>query len=168
MVKIKSVKIDGESIFIFNSALYIFASGTGFTLELDMIVTEVTVNRYRNEESLIIEIELEDGKIISSIMNLKVFTRGLPQLNLYCELDEGELDYYHDLDRVHESDLTFPTIDEGVTLEAIRNVEMPDKRIKLNLTLPIDQVEWLEKRKVKNINEMVKELIYDYWMKNGK
>jgi hypothetical protein len=41
VTKIKSVKIDGEGIYIFNSALYIFESSTGFTLELDMIVTEV-------------------------------------------------------------------------------------------------------------------------------
>ena len=168
MTKIKSVKIDGESIYIFNSALYIFESGTGFTLELDIIVTEVVVNRYRNEENLIIEIELEDGKIVSSIMNLKVFIGGLPQLNLYCELDEGELDEYCDIDRVHESDLTFPNIEEGITLDEIRKVEMPNKKIKLNLSLPIDQVEWFEKRKAKDISEMVKELIYDYWMKNGK
>lgn len=168
MTKIISVKIDGESIYFFNSALYIFESGTGFTLELDMIVTEVVVNRYRNEENLIVEIELEDGRIISSIMNLKVFAGGLPQLNLYCELDEGELDNYRDLDRVHESDITFPNIEEGITLAEIRKVEMPNKKVKLNLTLPIDQVEWLEKKKAKDINEMVKELFYDYWVKKGK
>ena len=165
MTKVKSVKIDGESIYIFNSALYIFESGMGFSLELDIIVTEVVVNKYRNEENLIIEIELEDGKIVSTIMNLKVFTGGLPQLNLYCELDEGELDDYRDIDRVHESALTFPNIEEGITLDDIRKVEMPNKKIKLNLSLPIDQVEWFEKRKAKEINELVKEFIYHYWMK---
>lgn len=168
MTKVKAVKIDGEEIHIFNSALYIFESSAGYTLELDIIVTEVVEDKYRQEENLIIEIELEDGRIISAIMNLKVFTGGLPQLNLYCELGEDELDDYPGIDRVHESDLVFPNAEEGVTLEEIRKVEMPDRKIRLNLTLPIDQVEWLGVQKNKRLNQLFKQWIYEYWAKNGK
>lgn len=168
VAKAKSVKIDGESIYVFNSALYIFESSMGYTLEFDMIVTEVILKKYLNEENLIIEIELEDGRVISSIMNVKVLPGGLPQLNLFCDLDEGDLKLYQDVDRVNESDLTFPSIENGLTLEEIRKVEMPNEKIKLKLSLPIDQVEWLEKQKAADINEMFKELIYHYWNKNGK
>lgn len=167
MVKVKTVKIDGKSIYIFNSALYIFESSIGYTLELDLIVTEVVLKKYRNEENLIIEIELEDGRIISSIMNVKVLPGGLPQLNLYCELDEGELKLYHDLERVNESDLTFPDIEKGLTLEEIRKVEMPNETVKLKLSLPIDQAEWLEKQKARELNEIFKQLIYEYWHKKN-
>ena len=59
-----------------------------FTLELDMIVSEVAVKRYKNEENLIVEIELEDGRIISSIMHVKVLSGRLPQLNVYVELGD--------------------------------------------------------------------------------
>ena len=77
MVTVHSVKIDGESIHVFNSAIYIFESGSRLTLELDMIVSEVTLNKYRNEDNLITEIELDDGRIFSSIMNLKSLLRGI-------------------------------------------------------------------------------------------
>ena len=50
-------------------------------------------------------------------------------------------------------------------LEEIRNVEMPNKNINLKLNLPIDQTEWLHKQKNKNLNEMFKEFIYEYWKK---
>ncbi|MGM0904134.1 MAG: hypothetical protein ACQEXB_23890 [Bacillota bacterium] len=71
MVSVRSVKVDGESIYIFNSVMYIFESSMCYTLQLDVIVSEVVVNRYKTEEQLIIEVELEDGRIISSIMHLK-------------------------------------------------------------------------------------------------
>ena len=41
MVAVKSVKVDGESIHVFNSAIYIFEASSRLTLELDMIVSEV-------------------------------------------------------------------------------------------------------------------------------
>src|SRR4051812_48442028 len=102
MVAVKSVKIDGEEIYVFNSAIYIFESSSGNTLELEMIVSEVVVKKYRNEENLIVEIELVDSRIISSIMHVKVLSGGLPQLNLFCELDD--IEEYHDLCRVNEND----------------------------------------------------------------
>jgi hypothetical protein len=161
MVSIKSVKIDGASIHIFKSVLYIFESSTGYTLELDMVVSEVIVKKYKKVENLIIEIELEDGRIINSIMHLKVLTGGLPQLNLYCELED--LEDYKDFDRVNENESWFPNIEEGITLEEIRKVEMPNEEVSLKLNLPIDQVEWLKSQKRSRVNEMFRELIYLHW-----
>ena len=40
MVTVKTVKVDGKSIFVFNSEIYIIESIEGYTLELDMIVSE--------------------------------------------------------------------------------------------------------------------------------
>ena len=137
MVAVKSVKIDGERIHVFNSAIYIFESSTGFTLELDMIVSEVAIKKYKKEDNLIVEIELEDGRIINSIMYLKIFSGGLPQLNLYCEIED--IQEYQDFDQVNENDSSFPNVEEGITIEEIREVEMPNKRISLKLNLPIDQ-----------------------------
>lgn len=165
MTKIRMVRIDGEQIHVFNSALYIFESSKGHTLELEMIVSEVVLNKYLHEENLIIEIELEDDRVISSIMYLKTFAGGLPQLNLYCELDEGDLRLYQDFDMITEYDLNFPNIEEGITLEEIRKVEMPDKNIKLKVKLPIDQCEWLELLEREQLNEIIKEMIDDYWKK---
>nr|WP_295969987.1 hypothetical protein [uncultured Bacillus sp.] len=165
MTKIRTVRIDGEQIHVFNSALYIFESSKGHTLELEMIVSEVVLNKYLHEENLIIEIELEDDRVISSIMYLKTFAGGLPQLNLYCELDEGDLRLYQDFDMITEYDLNFPNIEEGITLEEIRKVEMPDKNIKLKVKLPIDQCEWLELLEREQLNEIIKEMIDDYWKK---
>jgi hypothetical protein len=161
MVGVKSVKIDGELIHVFNSAIYIFEASTGFTLELGLIVSEVAVKKYRNEDNLIIEIELEDGRIINSIMFVKSLQGGLPQLNLFCDLDD--IHEYEDFDLVNENDSSFPNIEDGITLEEIRKVEMPIEDISLKLKLPIDQVEWLKKQKKKDLNEMMTELINSKW-----
>jgi hypothetical protein len=163
MVVVKSVKVDGENIYLFNSVIYIFESSSGFTLELNLIVSEVTVKKYRKEQNLIIEIELEDGRIINSIMHLKIMAGGLPQLNLFCDLDD--LREYEDLERVNENSSSFPNVEEGITLEEIRNVEMPNEDVSLKLKLPIDQVEWLKNQKKGSLNEIFKEIIYDYLKK---
>jgi hypothetical protein len=163
MAVVRSVTIDGESIHVFRNAVYIFESSSGFTLELDLIVSEVVVKRYKNIENLIVEIELEDGRIINSIMHVKILAGGLPQLNLFCALDDTQ--EYEDFDRVNENDSWFPNIEKGITIEEIRNVEMPNEDVSLKLNLPIDQVEWIKKQKKKRLNEMFQELIYEYWKK---
>jgi hypothetical protein len=165
MSAVKSVKIDGETIHIFNSAIYIFESALGYTLELDLVVTEVTERKYKKEQNLIIEIELESGRLIDSIMHVKALSGGLPQLNLYCDLDT--LDEYEELDRVNENSSSFPNVEEGITLEEIRKVEMPNENIHLKLNLPIDQVEWLKSQKKASLNEMLSEFISEYWKKTG-
>lgn len=163
MAVVKSVKIDGENIHIFNSAIYIFESQTGYTLEMDLIVSEITERKYKKEQNLIIEIELESGRLIDSIMHLKTLSGGLPQLNLFCDLDD--IDEFEELDVVNENSSTFPNVEEGITIEEIRKVEMPNEDIRLNLNLPIDQVEWLKKQKRSCLNDLVKELISEYWKK---
>ncbi|WP_066062197.1 hypothetical protein [Neobacillus soli] len=163
MVSVKTVKIDGESIHFFKSAIYFFETNPGFTLELDLIVSEVAVKKYQKIENIIIEIELEDGRIINSIMHVKILQGGLPQLNLFCDFDD--IDEFVDFNRVSENGSWFPNIEEGITLEEIRKVEMPDEEISLKLKLPIDQVEWLKSQKRKEINEIFKELIYGIWKK---
>ncbi|MDN3016406.1 hypothetical protein PH210_09350 [Paenibacillus sp. BSR1-1] len=160
MVSVKTVIIDGESIHVFKSAIYLFESSTGITLELDLIVSEVTVKKYKKMENLIMEIELEDGRIINSIMHVKVFSGGLPQLNLFCELDD--IYEYEDFNKVNENDAWFPNIEEGITLEEIRKVEMPIEEVSLKLKLPIDQVEWLKSQKKGALNEMFREWIENY------
>ncbi|WP_404330072.1 hypothetical protein [Mesobacillus maritimus] len=157
MVSVRSVKVDGESIYIFNSAIYIFESSMCYTLQLDVIVSEVVVNRYKTEEQLIIEVELEDGRIISSIMHLKTVPGGLPQLNLFCDIEDP--DEYSGLDIVSESDSEFPDIETGITLEDIRKVEMPNEKVTLKLNLPINQVEWLKNQKARDLNAIIKELL---------
>lgn len=163
MVVVKSVTIDGESIHVFRNAVYIFESSSGFTLELNLIVSEVVIKKYKTIENLIVEIELEDGRIINSIMHVKILAGGLPQLNLFCELDE--IQEYEDFDRVNENDSWFPSIEDGITIEAIRKVEMPNEDVSLKLNLPIDQVEWIKKQKKKSLNEIFQEMIYEYWEK---
>jgi hypothetical protein len=164
MVVVRTVKIDGEPIHVFNSAIYIFESSSGFTLDVDLIVSEVVKKRYINEKSLIVEIELEDGRIINSIMHVKVLTGKLPQLNLYIEIDKA--DEYPGFLMVNEASL-FPNIEEGITLEEIRRVEMPNEKITLKLNLPIEQTEWLMKQKKSDLDEMFKEIIYDYRKKRN-
>ncbi|WP_318507099.1 hypothetical protein [Bacillus sp. T3] len=161
MVSVKSMKIDGQDIHIFNSAIYIYESSNGQTLQLDVIVSEVVLKKYKDEESLIIGVELEDGRIISSIMLLNTLPGGLPQLNLVCELDEQEYNEYDDFERVDENNAQFPNVEAGITLEEIRKVEMPNEKINLKLTLPIDQVEWLKTQKTKDLNNLFKQLLYE-------
>lgn len=163
MAIVKSVNIDGENIHVFKNAVYIFESSSGFTLELDLIVSEVVVKKYKNVENLIVEIEMEDGRIINSIMHVKILSGGLPQLNLFCELDD--IQEYEDFNRVNENDSWFPNIEEGITIEEIRKVEMPNEDVSLKLNLPIDQVEWLKKHKKKTLNEIFQKVIYEYWEK---
>ncbi|WP_462413293.1 hypothetical protein [Neobacillus sp. Marseille-QA0830] len=163
MAEVKSVKIDGEVIHVFNSAIYIFESEEGATLELDLIVSEVTLKKYKDIDNLILEIELKDGRFINSIMHAKVLPGGLPQLNLFCELDD--LIDYEDFERVNENSSSFPNIEKGITLEDIRKVEMPEEEIRLKLKLPIDQVEWLKTQKKGTLNQIVKDWIYEYWKK---
>ena len=160
MVTVKTVKIDGKSIFVFNSEIYIIESIEGYTLELDIIVSEVTLRKYQREDALIIE--LEDGSLISSIMDVKVLPGKLPQLNLFCEI--VNLNDYPTLRVVNENDSEFPNVEKtSITIETIRKVEMPNERINVRLNLPIDQVEWLQKHKSKELNQIFKELIYDFW-----
>jgi hypothetical protein len=164
MAAVKSVKIDGEHVHIFNSAIYIFESQSGYTLELDLLVSEVTERKYKNVQNLIMEIELESGKLIDSIMHLKSLQGGLPQLNLFCDIED--IDGYEELDRVNESSSCFPDVEVGITLEEIRKVEMPNENISLKLNLPIDQVEWLKKQKKPILNEIFTEMIYQFWKKH--
>jgi hypothetical protein len=166
MVVIKEVKIDGESIHVFNSAIYIFEATPGYTLELDLIVSEVVVKKYKKLDNLIIEIELEDSRILNHIMNVKTLAGGLPQLNLFCELDD--IDDYEDFDKVNENDSWFPNIEEGITLSEIRKLEMPIEDVSVKLRLPIDQVEWLKKQKKKVLNDLFKDWIYNQWKKQGE
>lgn len=166
MRKVKTVKIDGENVFMFNSAIYIFEAGSRYTLELDMIVSEIVLKKYGHLENLIIEIEMEDGEVISTIMHLRgLVGGGLPQLNLYSEM--YDLEDYGNFQIVNENDVSFPNIEEGISFEEIRKVEMPNEKINLKLHLPIDQTEWLAKQG-KNLNGIMKEAIYDYWKKNLK
>lgn len=161
MVKVKSVKIDGNEVQFFNSAVYVFADSESYALELDMIVSEVTQRKYQNEENLIIEMELEDGRVFSNIMAVRPWPGKLPGLTLYCGIDDmGE---YPGFSVVSENDVEFPDIEEGITLEEIRKVEMPNERITLRLNLPIDQTEWLTKQKKAKLNELFQEIIYEYW-----
>jgi|GEM_PF-5086189 len=157
MVNVKSVKIDGEEIFVFNSAIYIFEASTGLTLECNMIVSEVVVKKYQHVENVIVEIELDDGRLIQSIMFINTLQGGLPQVHVYCDLDE--IAGYEDFDRVNENDSRFPVIEEGITLEDIRKVEMPIETITFKVKLPIDQVEWLKRQKRNVLQEMLSEFI---------
>jgi hypothetical protein len=159
MVVVKSVKIDGESIHVFKSVIYIFESNAGSTLQLDMIVSELVVKKYKEFENVIVEIELEDGRILNSIMHLKIFQGRLPLLNLFCELDD--IQEFENIKVVHEDDSWFPNIEEGITIEDIRKVEMPIEEVRLKLKLPIDQVEWLKDQKSKDLNEIFKDMIYE-------
>lgn len=157
MVKIKSVKIDGEEIHIFNSAIFIFEATSGLTLECNMIVTEVVLKKYQRVENVIVEIELEDGRLINSIMIVNTIHGGLPQLHLCCDLDV--IDEYQDFDRVNEHDTRFPDIEEGITIEDIRKVDMPIEPITLKIKLPIDQIEWLKKQKKGDLQEMFSDFV---------
>jgi hypothetical protein len=139
MVGIKSITIDGELVYMFNSAIYIFESSSDSTLEVDIIVSEVTLRKYKDRESLIAEIELDDGGLLSSFMYLKSLPGKLPRFSLFCELDQDEK--YEGILRISENDLAFPDIEEGITLGDTRKVEMPNEKVMLKLTLPIDQVE---------------------------
>ncbi|PLS16805.1 hypothetical protein CVD28_17195 [Bacillus sp. M6-12] len=163
MAIVKSVKIDGDEIHLFNSAIYIVESATRYTLELDIIVSEVAERKYGKVENLILEIELQDGRMINSIMHVQRVAGGLPKLNLYCELED--LDDYSDFQLLTENDISFPQIEEGITLYEIRQFEMPDENIRLKLTLPIDQAEWLKSQKQSDLNQFFKEAINNYWKK---
>ncbi|MGA5690584.1 hypothetical protein [Cytobacillus pseudoceanisediminis] len=166
MAGMKSINLDGEEIYVFNSAIYIFESSAGCTLEVDMIVSEVTLRKYQNRESLITEIELEDGGLVSSFMFLKAVPGELPRLSLFCELDPDES--YEGILRIGEDHLDFPDIEADITLEEIRKVEMPNEKITLKLNLPISQVEWLKDQKNKELNELFKELLEGYLERQPK
>ncbi|MCM3567614.1 hypothetical protein [Neobacillus mesonae] len=163
MAEVRSVKIDGEKLYIFNGVIYIYESTEGFSLQLDIIVSEVVVKRYKDLDNLIVEIELDDGRVIDAIMHVNSLQGGLPQLNLYVELEDSH--EYGDLDVVNENEAWSSNLEEGITLEEIRKVEMPEEVVKLKLKLPIDQAEWLVKQKKPVLNELFKEFINEYWKK---
>lgn len=166
MVRVKSVKIDGEAIHVFKSMIYIFESNSRFTLELDMIVSEVVLKRYKNETTLILEIELDDGRLISSIMNVHFLSGRLPQMNAFMDVEDP--DEFFDFQRINENDSSYPDLEEGITLEEIRKVEMPNEKVSLKLNLPIDQIEWLKAQKSQELNAIFKEFIYYYWNKRSE
>lgn len=163
MEKVKSVILDGEEIHVFNSAIYLFETNTTVTLELNVIVSEIVTNKYKHVDNLIVEIELEDGRMINSIMSVTVMQGRLPQLHIFCDIDD--LDEYKGLSILNENNSSFPDIEEGITLEEIRKVEMPLEDITLKLKLPIEQVEWLRKLKKKEVTDMMEEFLI-YYRKN--
>ncbi|WP_110929571.1 hypothetical protein [Bacillus massiliglaciei] len=165
MVKVLSVKIDGEEIHIFNSFLYIFESHGFHTLELDLIVSEVAQRRYNKEENHIIELVTE-GTEINAFMFSKGLPGGLPRINLYAEIEGSEV--YPFLPVFHEGDRGFPDIEEGLTIEEIRKVEMPEEFFTCKVKLPIDQVEWLSKKKPKEFKEFLQKAIAEQWEEEGK
>ncbi len=159
MVEVKTVNLDGEDVHIFNSAIYILETSSGFSLELDIIVSEVALKKYSNRESIIAEIELSDNRVISSFMYIKSIPGRLPQLNLNCVIDDPF--EYRGIDHFDENQIDFPDIEKGISLADIRKVEMPDEKITLKLTLPIDQVEWLRGKTSKELKQIFKAIIYD-------
>ena len=160
MVGVKTVNLDGEDLHIFNSAIYILETSNGFSLELDLIVSEIALKKYSSHESIIAEIELADRRVISSFMYIKSIPGILPHLNLHCAI--ASPDEYRGLEHIHENEADFPDIEKGISLADIRKVEMPDEKITLKLTLPIDQVEWLRTKKPKEINQIMKSIIYGH------
>lgn len=165
MAVVKSVKLDGEEIRIFNSAIFLFESSTMITLECNIIISEVTLRKYEKVENVIVEIELEDGRMINSIMHVKAIKGKLPQMNLFCEI--GDSEDLGDIMRISENDSQFPNIEEGITLEEIRKVEMPNEKVTIKVTLPIDQVEWLKAQKPAQLSQTLNEMIMDYWRKHN-
>lgn len=161
MVEVKTVKIDGEPIHFFSSAIYIFESSIGYSLELTMVVSEIVEAKLNHIENLILEIELDDGRVLNLIMHPQGKSAGLPKLNLFCDIDSVE--EYRDLTIVHESAPVFPDIEQGITIEEIRMHEMPNVSVTLKLNLPIDQAEWLAKKKKKELEHLIVEAIYKYW-----
>lgn len=157
MVEVKSLLIDGEPVHLFRSAVFLFQSEEGWTLELDGIVSEVAVRKYEKIDRGIAEIELEDGRVFSQFMDIQVFMGKLPQLQLYCEV--GSPDEYKGFPVVSENESFELNLDEGLTLTDIRKVEMPNEKVRLTLELPIDQAEWLAKQKKKDINALFKDII---------
>ncbi|PGT75012.1 hypothetical protein [Bacillus sp. AFS040349] len=164
MEKVKSVILDGEEIRVFNSAIYLFETNTTVTLEVNIIVSEIVASKYKHVDNLIVEIELEDGRMINSIMSVTVMQGRLPQLHIFCDIDD--FDEYKGLSILNESNSSFPDIEEGITLEEIRKVEMPLEDITLKLKLPIDKVEWLRKLKKKEVTDMMEEFLI-YYRKKG-
>src|SRR5690606_9701321 len=152
-----------EEILFFNSAVYIFADSSGYILELDMIVSEVQQRKYEKEDNLIIEMELEDGRVFTNIMHVRPCPGKLPGLTLFCNI--GDCQEYPGFKVFDENDSEFPDIEEGITLEEIRRVEMPYEKITLKLTLPIDQTEWLAKQRKSDLNKLFQSLIYSHWEK---
>ncbi|MEW9109912.1 MAG: hypothetical protein AB2374_11235 [Cytobacillus gottheilii] len=157
MAKLKSIQIDGENIVYFNSAIYLFHANSGCTLQLDIIVSEITIKKYTDRESHIIEVELENGSLVTSFMTANILPGRIPHLNFVSEVEDA--DEYSELPAVHENDLNFPDIEQGITLEEIRKVEMPYEKVALKLTLPIDQAEWLQQKTKKELNAIFKELL---------
>jgi hypothetical protein len=158
---VKSVKIDGEDLHIFNSSISIFEASAGNTLELDLIISEVAAKKYQNMNNYIIEAELENGIVLNEIMHGKVMHGRLPQLHLFNDIDDPS--DYDGIPIVNENDSWFPNLEEGITLAEIRKVEMPIEEVSLKLKLPIDQVEWLKKQKKQKLNEWLIEVIYASW-----
>lgn len=78
----------------------------------------------------------------------------------FCELEDP--DEYPGLHKVNEKGLEFPVVEQGIILEEIRKVEMPNEKVTLKLTLPIDQVEWLKEQKTKELNAIFKEFLGEY------
>ncbi|NMD70379.1 hypothetical protein HHO41_08740 [Bacillus sp. DNRA2] len=163
MVQVKTVVIDGEPIHFFNSAIYIFESSNSYSIELTMVVSEIVVAKYNQIENLFLEIELTDGRLFNFLMHQQGDSGGLPKLNLFCEV--GNIEEYYDFQIIHESDPNFPDIEAGLTIEEIRKHEMPNVKVNLKLTLPIDQAEWLSKQKKKDLEHLIRETIYEYWDK---
>lgn len=157
MIKIRSIHIDGENIYYFNSVIYLFQTSSECTLQLDIIVSEIVIKKYNDRENHIIEVELENGSLVTSFMTVNILPGKIPHMNFVSEV--ADVNEYRELPIVQENDLNFPDIEKGITLEEIRQVEMPYQKVSLKLTLPIDQVEWLQKKTKKELDAIFEDVL---------
>ena len=63
-------------------------------------------------------IELQDGRVLNTIMHKHGLVGGLPLLSFFSEL--YDIEDYPDFQMVNENDSSIAKIEEGITLEDIR------------------------------------------------
>ncbi|TWE05991.1 hypothetical protein FB550_1026 [Neobacillus bataviensis] len=165
MKEIKSVRINGDPIHLFDCVMYIFDNENGkYFLHLDLIVTEVEMLKYRFNQEVRVSIKYNNGKE----QNLTMLVQGtteignaeIPILELCVDIDNPE--DFQGIKIVNwETPIEEFSLRNDILIEEIRKIDMPNKNVEIQATLPIDLQEWVYSNS-ENISEILKEALIDY------
>ncbi|MDQ0975878.1 hypothetical protein QFZ31_005756 [Neobacillus niacini] len=169
MKDIKYVRINEELIHVFDYVRYVYDNEIGDCFfHLDLIVTEVVIIKYVFDQEVKVSLVYNNGEEHTFTMLVQGVTEvgnaEIPILELCVKIDDPEK--FQELKIVKwDTPLEEYSLGNNITIEEIRRIEMPNREVQFEATLPIDLEEWVYSNRHK-ISTILTEALTDY--KNKK
>jgi hypothetical protein len=159
---VKSVKVNGSEIYVFKSDLYLFELDGEYDLNLVLIVSEDDEEKFNGGKKVNVEILTYDGREFNLEMSSNIRNTSIPVLYFAASIEN--IDDYKNIDIVNSDQMNErdALLERDITLADIRKVKMPYREYDIELTLPIDQIEWLHDKDKDQISKIIEEALYKY------